>query len=456
MKAREKLYVIGAGPGGEAMLTLAAKDAIQRAKKIWNTRETPLAELVAALNDGDIVQTAVLVSGDSGFYSGAAWIAERCPAGYEVELIPGVSSVQYLSAKIKAPYDGAALVSLHGREGYIVAKAAYNKRLFVLAGGANNAQRICHTLSSRGLGNVRVTVGERLSFPEERIVSGSADELQALSFDGLSVLYIENPNAADPHMPLRDADFTRGGVPMTKEEVRWIALQKLGVSPRDVVFDVGAGTGAVSVELARKAHDGFVYAIESKEEACALVLENATRHGAFNLEIVHGEAPEAFAGLPVPDKAFIGGSSGNMEGILERLLSLNAGIRVVATAVTLQTINRMVTAYERFGMQDMDVICVNIAKSKKAGRYDMMVAQNPVYVITGTGGGARRGRSAGAESDAKGKSDAWAGSAVGAKCDAGVLDDAGEKDGAEAKGATGTGHGFGAAEATTLGGGDSG
>jgi precorrin-6Y C5,15-methyltransferase (decarboxylating) len=186
-------------------------------------------------------------------------------------------------------------------------------------------------------------------------------------------------------MPLRDADFIRGGSPMTKEEIRWLTINKLGIRSGDIVFDIGAGTGSVSIEMARKAYDGFVYAIEEKEDACALVRANADKHGAFNVEIVHGRAPEAFAYLPVPDKAFIGGSSGNIDTILGRLLSLNPAIEIAVNVVTLQSLQQTLAAYEKHCLADTDVVCANIAKSKKMGEYDMMTAQNPVYILTGRG-----------------------------------------------------------------------
>jgi precorrin-6Y C5,15-methyltransferase (decarboxylating) len=136
------------------------------------------------------------------------------------------------------------------------------------------------------------------------------------------------------------------------------------------------------VELARKAFDGFVYAIEHKEDACALVRENATKHGAFNLEVIHGEAPYALDDLPIPDKAFIGGSSGKMDGILDKLLTLNPNIRIVINAITLQTMTQAIEWFERHGAET-DITCVNIAKSRKTGGYDIMTAQNPIYIVRG-------------------------------------------------------------------------
>jgi len=378
----ENLYVIGSGPGDESMLTGRAKNIINTAQRVLNTRETPLPVLLSDLKTA-CNNTVVLVSGDSGFFSLAKTIVQDFSDRYDIELLPGISSVQYLSAKLKIPYDDAVLISLHGRNINIVPKVAYNKKVFALTGGDNSAKDVCRLLTRYGLGCVSVRVGERLSYTDEGIVSGSAAELADMDFNGLSVIYIDNPSATNPFIPLRDNDFIRGNTPMTKEEIRWLSISKLGVHPQDTVFDIGAGTGSVAVELARKAYGGFVYAIEAKETACDLVRKNATRHGAFNIEIVNGKAPSAIENLPIPDRAFIGGSSGKLDGILEKLTSMNPDIRIVINAITLQTVNQAVEGLKKHGFADTEIICVNIAKSKTTGNYDLMTAQNPVYIISG-------------------------------------------------------------------------
>jgi precorrin-6Y C5,15-methyltransferase (decarboxylating) len=343
----------------------------------------PLPKLMTALGTPTPGGTAVLVSGDPGFYSAAKTIIRDFSGLYEIEVQPGVGSIQYFSSKIKIPYDDALLISLHGRNENIVPKAAYNKKVFALTGGENSVRNICRSLCRYGLGDASVSIGEKLSYPDEKIMSGKACDFTETDFDNLTVMYIENPFAADPGSPLRDRDFIRGDIPMTKEEVRWLSINKLSVRPRDIVFDIGAGTGSVSVEMARKAYDGFVYAIEVKEEACDLVRQNAAKHGAFNIEIVLGEAPDALEDLPLPDKAFIGGSLGNMDGIIAKLTGLNSDIEIVATAITLQTLNNVINGFVKHGIDDTDIVCVNVAKSKKAGGLDMMTAQNPVYIVSG-------------------------------------------------------------------------
>jgi len=394
-----KLYIIGYGPGDEAFLSDKAKSILKTVRRILSTDRIgkanervhgmTLTELMAELKNPIDGETAVLVRGDCGFFSAARTIIRDYSDLYGIELVPGVGSIQYFSAKIKIPYDDALLISLHGRNCSIVSKVAYNKKVFALTGGLNSVQEICRTLNKYGLGGLLVSVGERLSYPDERITSAAAADLLNTDFDELAVMYIENPSAVNPHAPLNDNALIRGEIPMTKEEIRWLSIQKLGVSPADIVFDIGAGTGSVSIEMARKAFDGLVYAIESKEDACALIRENIVKLGAFNIEIIHGEAPLALEGLPIPDKAFVGGSSGNMEDILEKIVNLNPGIKIVVTAITIQTLNQTTVSFEKFGFIDTEIICVNIAKSKKAASYDMMTAQNPVFIISGKGSGSR-------------------------------------------------------------------
>ena len=391
-----KLCIIGYGPGDETLLSCKAKDILKTACRILGTERTArtnervqgmsLAELMAELKNPAEGVTAVLVSGDSGFFSAAKNIVWDYSDLYRIELIPGIGCIQYLSAKIKTPYDDALLISLHGRNCHIVPKVAYNKKIFALTGGSNSVRNICLDLNKYGLGDVLVRVGERLSYPDERITSSTAADLINTDFDELAVMYIENLSAVNPHLPLADSLFIRGEIPMTKEEIRWLSIQKLGITPADIVFDIGAGTGSVSIEMARKAFEGFVYSIETKEEACALIRENIIKLGAFNIEIVHGEAPMALEGLPIPDKVFIGGSSGNMDGIIKKITTLNPGIDIVVNAISIQTLNQTMECFKNYGLIETEIINVNIAKSKKTGPYDMMMAQNPVFIISGKGG----------------------------------------------------------------------
>ncbi len=391
-----KLYLVGFGVGDEELWTVKAKKIISSADRILSTsrlskslpenkdvKSCTLTELINELRTNTNGITVVLVSGDCGFFSVSKSIVESFSNIYDIELINGISSVQYFSAKIGIPYDDALICSMHGRSQRIVSKVAYNKKVFVLTGGAYKAQDICKLLAESGLSVVNVSIGEKLSYIDERIVKGTAGELKNIVFDDLSVMYIENKSFKNPYLPLIDEDFIRGEIPMTKAEVRWLSIQKLGIMPTDIVYDIGAGTGSVSIEMARKAFDGFVYAFEMKEEACDLISKNKIKHGAYNLEVIHTKAPEGIEGLPKPDKVFIGGSSGNIGEILKALKRKNPEVKIVSNAITLQSVNQILKGYENSGFANKDIICVNIARSKKIQSYDMMIAQNPIYIISG-------------------------------------------------------------------------
>lgn len=169
---------------------------------------------------------------------------------------------------------------------------------------------------------------------------------------------------------------------MTKSEVRAVCLSKLRLPDNAVCWDIGAGTGSVSIEMALQAYRGQVYAVERREDAVALLEENRRRFGAENLTIVPGLAPEACRGLPSPTHAFIGGSSGNMREIIELLLEKNPNVRIVATAISLESISELTSCIKEFNFTDTEVISLTVARDKRAGSYHLMTGQNPIYLFT--------------------------------------------------------------------------
>ena len=394
-----KVYLIGVGMGNPETLTVRALEAIRACPVLVGARRllepwgeshqcvplitaSDIAEFIGKTPEGPV---AVLLSGDTGFYSGAKnlWpLLGNC----EVETVPGISSLTYFCARIQATWQDAKLVSAHGRAHNLAGEIQKNAKTFALTGGATRVEDVCRELVERGLGEVRLSVGEWLSYSDERIVTGTAAELAGETFADLSVLLAENP---DPVVRpwngsgLPDGAFLRGDVPMTKEEVRSLALSKLRLEEHHVVWDVGAGTGSVSVECALSCPAGRVYAVEKKEEALALIAENRARFGAANLEIVAGTAPEALEALPAPDRVFLGGTSGGLEEILQAVFHKNPAARVVCTAVTLETVGEAAKCFSRLGSPDM--VQLSVTRTRPAGRYHLMDAQNPVWLFSGEG-----------------------------------------------------------------------
>ena len=237
-----------------------------------------------------------------------------------------------------------------------------------------------------GMDHVTVQIGSRLSYPEERIVSGHPGELYDADADGLCVAMILNPDPdlrCTPH--ISDEEFIRGNVPMTKEEVRAVSLAQMKLTEDAVVYDIGAGTGSVSVEAARSGGRIRVYAVEKKAEAAELLEQNRKKFRADGIRIITGTAPEALEGLEPPTHAFIGGSSGNLQEILRVLREKNPAVRIVINAISLETVGEVMDAVESGALKDAQITQVTAARSRILGRYHMMTGQNPVYIISAGG-----------------------------------------------------------------------
>ena len=394
-----EVTVAGIGPGNPAALTREVADAINRADCLIGAKRMLLSaasrrvlaydetapEKIAAVIAAhpECRRFTVLMSGDTGFFSGTKKLLPLL-RDCRVTVLPGISSLSYLCAKLGYSWEDVAAVSLHGRERNILPDIRANRRVFVLTGGADGVNRLCRSLTEAGLGTLRVTVGERLSYPDERVTTGTAAELAEGTYESLSAVFIENdrPDAAlTPGLP--DEAFVRGpAVPMTKSEVRAVCLSKLRLTKYAVCWDVGAGTGSVSVEMARLAREGAVYAIERSPDALALLRENAACFGLDNLRVIAGEAPAVLNDLPAPTHVFLGGTGGHVRDILELALKKNPAVRIVAAAVTLESIAALSDCRKQFPFAESEAVCVSVSRDRAAGSYHLMLGQNPVYLFT--------------------------------------------------------------------------
>lgn len=392
----KNLYIIGAGMGHISDLTEYAADIIKNADivygsarlyeqyKVLNTNISApkYSEIESVLEKDTLKNTVLLVSGDVLFYSIAKKIQEKFNEKYNIELVPGISSMQYFLSKLNIIDYNVKAVSMHGRNNSCLGPVSYNEYTFMLTGGDKKADNIINELYNAGLDYVYVYAGENLHSDDERIVSGKISEMLDYKFSSLTVLLIHNKEYVNPKTNLRDNDFIRGKAPMTKEDIRWLSACYLGIEDNDTVYDVGAGTGSCAIEFAGHAKDGLVYAVEKEDEAFELINTNKKNLKRHNVISIKGSAPEILINLPAPDKVFIGGSSKTMKDIFKIVYEKNNHVKITVTAITLETIAAATDAFKDYNIEP-DIVCINSAKSKKAGPYHMMMGNNPVYIITG-------------------------------------------------------------------------
>ena len=394
-KRRVSMIGIGMGPGDlterSASIVMGA-DLLVGAKRMLEAVDSTGKDVLTEYRSDVIARyldenpryrnVAVLLSGDVGFYSGATGLLGKLDRNvYDVNVEPGISSIVYLCAKLGTTWQDAYLTSCHGRESNIVNLVGTRAKVFTLLSGQDTVHEMCRQLFEYNLNSVSVTVGQDFGYPTERIFTGTPSQCLDESFGDLCVALIENPTPDTRNsISIPDEVFTRGDAPMTKSEVRTLSVAKLKLCRDSVVYDIGAGTGSVSIEMALTAYLGKVYAIEREDIAADLIEINKRKFQAANLEVVRGLAPEAMKDLPAPTHAFIGGSAGNLKSIVQCLLDKNPDVRIVINSVTMETMAETMQVVKELNLVEEEFVNVTIAKSRRLGRYHLMTGQNPVYI----------------------------------------------------------------------------
>ena len=399
LEADRLVSIVGIGPGAGEEMTEAAKHAIKEADVLIGARrmieavagkekETYISympeEIVTFLKEHpEYVRPVIVFSGDLGFYSGSkkvlAFLREE---GIPAEQIPGLSSLMYFATKLGICWEKSAFVSAHGRKANVAAHLRDKEGVFVLLGSVNEIRELGRELDQAGYGGCEGYLGVNLSYPTEKIFPILVKDLLQYDADPLAVLYLKGVNGAPVATHgLPDDSFIRGNVPMTKEEVRTVSISKLQLKKDAIVYDIGAGTGSVSLEMALRVTDGHVFAVETNPEGVALLETNRKKLGITNLTIVQALAPEGLTDLPAPDAVFIGGSKGNFAGIMEAVLEKTAHVRVVVNAITIETMAEVNGWLKEKGIQDTEITQLSVAKAKTLGDYHLMMGLNPVYII---------------------------------------------------------------------------
>ena len=387
--------VVSAGPGNEDLLTAQARRTLDEADAVFCADRTQtlvgnpavcrhLTPFSKALEDMETLRAeglrvAVLLSGDAGLYSMLPLLSERF--GREaLRVHPGVSSLQAFCARLGIPWQQARILSAHGKQltpSALCHTVRSGRMTLLLLDAEHNPRWIRQSLKDGGLENADITVGERISYPDECI--GPWEDRE---YDPLSVALIENRTAGwTPRaFALPDDAFIRGKTPMTRREIRAQVAAELNLIPDAVIWDIGAGTGSVTVECALQCPFGRVYAVERDPDALKLIEENIRQFHLQNVDVVAGSAPKALENLPAPTHVFLGGTGGYAAEILALLEKLDTPVRLCGTAVTLESIRVFFDLLQK--KKNFSAVQIAVSRAELMGGYHMLRAQNPVFVFS--------------------------------------------------------------------------
>ncbi|AFM41384.1 precorrin-6y C5,15-methyltransferase (decarboxylating), CbiE subunit,precorrin-6Y C5,15-methyltransferase (decarboxylating), CbiT subunit [Desulfosporosinus acidiphilus SJ4] len=405
------LKVIGIGPGRSEWLPPAVGDLVNhcdvliggsRALELFpdfpgsqhclsGDLDSSLTVIKDALLEKKVI--GVLVSGDPGFFSLLPRLKKEFPEE-QMDVYPGISSLQFAFARAGLPWQEADFVSVHGRDLSLLPPKLI-RLTAVLTGGANTPQNVAQFYLDLGQ-NPNISVGNALAYPEELWQLMDARHLaqeKDLLKNAILILHPDSMHSTDhqfetaanvasrSRIGIPDQEFLRGKVPMTKSEIRVQVLAKAQISKTDTIVDIGAGTGSISIEAAGLAPEGVVYAIENNPEAQALIVANQQKFEVSNLRLIPGTAPDVFAELPAVNVCIIGGSKGRMKDIL-RMVPLLEGGRVVITAVTLETMSQSVNLLTELNYQDIDIVSLQAVRWQPVQNLHMAQALNPVFILS--------------------------------------------------------------------------
>ncbi len=354
--------------------------------------EPALRELEAARQEGR--RCVVLADGDPLLYGIGTTLGKRAAfaAPGSLRILPGVSAMQTACARLRLPWHDLAVLSLHGRNDWLpLAHAALTRRpLCVYTDAANSPAAIARFLLERGADWFRMAVASRLNTTEESVREYDLPEAAEQNFPGgESVILLPRRDdgvAPGPRFGLDERALTLDKGLYTKAPIRAAALSLLAPRPDDTLWDLGAGSGCLSLEAAALLPRGRVVALEREESRVSLIWENRRRIGIPHLDIVHGSAPDALDGLPDPDAVFIGGGLGGARNPNGRILPeavaarLKPGGRMVAAAALLSTLNTLLDFARERGLRH-SVMQIQAAESAPLAGSLTLKPLNPVFLI---------------------------------------------------------------------------
>ncbi len=399
--AQQTIYLIGAGIEGREGFAAKALEIISDAGLLVGRQRhldrfpdfsgekvllPDLPGLLALLQATD-KKAVVLASGDPNFFGVGRFLLRNLPKE-RVEIFANVTSMQYAFARIKEPWDDAIFLSVHGRGmDRSIDKIVSSEKACILTDKINTPAAIAREMLDRGADGYEAWLCEDLGLPEEKFTRTDLKGLLDITASDLNILILvrswEPTLAQYPLIGIDDDQFSTIKKLITKQEVRAVTLAKLQLQNDLVLWDIGAGSGSVSIEASNLIPNGKLFAIEKNQQCISYIRENLKKFCARNVKLVEAEAPEALEGLPDPDRVFIGGAGGNLDEIIAEVNQrLKPSGIVVINAVTLDTLGKSVELLEYHGYQ-VEVVCVNVSRTRPLTEYKLFEAHNPIYIISG-------------------------------------------------------------------------
>lgn len=406
MSPRRVITLVGIGDDGCASLTSRAVNAVMKAgvlvggerhleffpqfhgeRIVLKDGLSMVLDQVAELAEEQNV--CVLASGDPLFFGIGGLVMKRLGADH-VEILPQPSSVQWAFARAGLKWDDAAFLSVHGRspEGFLTRIKRYAK-LAILTDEKNSPSILARRMTEHGETAWIAWVCENLGGPDERVRRFDMVDLAACQDVGpLNILLLvrSDPSWRAPcGIPFLHEEAFAKRMPkkglITKREVRLLSLAAMGIRPDSVIWDIGAGSGSVSIEAALLAPEGRVYAVEVDPEGVEICRENLRAHAVDNVRVIAGRAPEALTDLEPPDAVFIGGSKGSMEEIIDVVIDrLQPGGHLVVNAITLENVAETYQTLRRRGLVP-DVTLLQVSRAEPLAHYLRYEALNPIQIF---------------------------------------------------------------------------
>jgi len=377
--------LLGYFPGHPAEKIILGKDP-----------EATLAQIPALAANQRVV---VLASGDPLFYGVGPLVVEHLGAD-RVVVHPNITAVQAACARLQMAWQDAQIISLHGRTlEHLEAALGRAGKLIIYTDPEHTPGAIARFLLAGGQNEARLCVLEDLGQETERVTWLSPEEARKQEFSPLNMVVVlpaapavkglSPGGAATPkraellHLGLPEEALEHQRGLITKAEVRAVVLAKLGLSPGLVFWDVGAGCGSVGLEASLLLPGGRIIAVEQDIDRAAQIRANGKKFGVGNLEVVCGQAPGCFSGLPDPQRVFIGGGGQDLPAIMKEVLDrLGREGRVVVTAALLETLAAAREVLSAAGWK-IEVVQLQVSRSQPLAGGIFMQALNPVWIVTG-------------------------------------------------------------------------